>query len=75
MIEQSENAKRSAWLVGLGTLIALLITALAWQIARFWHRLLRQPLLTPLIISSDETVALIDRASHIVGSNVTGTVN
>lgn len=74
MIEQSENAKRSAWLVGLGTLIAVLITALAWQIARFWHRLLRQPLLTPLIISSDETAAFIDRACHIATHNVRGAI-
>jgi GH15 family glucan-1,4-alpha-glucosidase len=74
MNEHSKNTKQLSWLFALGTLIAVIITTLAWQIARFWHRLLSQPLLAPLYIHSDETAAVIDRALHIATSNVRGSI-
>jgi GH15 family glucan-1,4-alpha-glucosidase len=70
MNEEFKNAKRPAWVIGLGTLTAVIIAALGWQIARFWHRLLQQPLLALPRITSDETAALIDRAHHIATINV-----
>jgi GH15 family glucan-1,4-alpha-glucosidase len=74
MNEHTENIKRPFWVIALFTVFVLIITALAWPLLRFWQRLLRQPLLTSLMTTSDETAALIDRATHIATINVRGAI-
>lgn len=70
MIEYTENAKRPSWWFGLSTLIIILLTAVLWQLARFWRRLLRQPLLASPITLGDETASLVDQALYIATTNV-----